>query len=611
MHANAFAVLQVDEVKGDKNPVDNPSGAEDSQGTPPASEVKKGKELKFSPRPNRKVISKNNLSWEAWYANYKERMRAAKQIKETFYSFKLGDQGSPLRFECLNWDVEDNDIDESMAAHMGVATESIGRAWASLCSGKAALRRAPIKEEPTVEKEESLVSPEKEEPKTKGNKEEPFSRIKNRGYNSDSGTETDLEESPVFSCYIGAERLSGICNDTRGPAPYISVRVAAISTEEETLTTGTVETTKQKIVVKSWKTEVTTELVAKPLLFKGTYNKTAVRILYDPGSGAQVMSKSFAEGFKIPTVPLETKINLRYPNGGTGVTDKRSGAGSVSIQGVTFQETFLINPYDIPGVDLILGLSFQNRVRSEIRYPSEEEEEKGMPAYISFPTGERIYPETWIGADPVDCAFITAQEMHNFLKQEMKINKTLDDVQVYAVSVQKAMQLAGLIPIPDAEDAEPEPEKYRALREKYKHIFATDVPIEEILQRKSAVYHKIPLKEGVVPAKSRPIPLSAPMLEIAKELIADAVRLGLIEPGDPKSAWGAPIIILRKGGNRPGIKNCWRMVTDFRALNEATKKSTWTPPAIKDIMDDLVQCSIFSITDCTGGFYQLLDGSRG
>ena len=86
-------------MKGDKNPVDNPSGAEDSQGTPPASEVKKGKELKFSPRPNRKVISKNNLSWEAWYADYKERMRAAKQIKETFYSFKLGDQGSPLRFE--------------------------------------------------------------------------------------------------------------------------------------------------------------------------------------------------------------------------------------------------------------------------------------------------------------------------------------------------------------------------------------------------------------------------------------------------------------------------------------------------------------------------------
>ena len=119
------------------------------------------------------------------------------------------------------------------------------------------------------------------------------------------------------------------------------------------------------------------------------------------------------------------------------------------------------------------------------------------------------------------------------------------------------------------------------------------------------MYHKIPLKEGTVPAKSRPIPLSAPMLEIARELIADAVRLGLIEPGDPKSAWGAPIIILRKGGNRPGIKNCWRMVTDFRALNEATKKSTWTPPAIRDIMDDLVQCSIFSITDCTGGFYQL------
>jgi hypothetical protein len=86
--------------------------------------------------------------------------------------------------------------------------------------------------------------------------------------------------------------------------------------------------------------------------------------------------------------------------------------------------------------------------------------------------------------------------MHDFLKKEMKMNKTLDDIQVYAVSVQKAMQMAGLIPIPAADDAEPEPEKYRVLREKYAHIFATDVPIEEILKRKSAVYHKIPLKEA-------------------------------------------------------------------------------------------------------------------
>ena len=315
------------------------------------------------------------------------------------------------------------------------------------------------------------------------------------------------------------------------------------------------------------------------------------------------MSKSFAEGLQVSTLPLPSPIRLRYPDGKSGITKDRSSPGTVRIQGVTFQETFMVNPYDIPGVDLILGLSFQNRVQSEIRYPKRNK--KAHSPYVSFPTGERIYPENWTGPEAVDCAYLSAEELHRFIQQEYTTNKTLDDLQIYAVSVQKAMQMAGQIPILET-DTEPEHPDIVKLREKYSHIFASDVPIEEILKRKTEVYHKIPLKEGTEPVKIRPIPMSAPMLEIARELIADAVRLGLIEPGDPKSAWGAPIIILRKGGNRPGIKNAWRMVTDFRALNQATKKSTWTPPAIRDILlDDLVQCKYFSITDCTGGFYQL------
>ena len=60
--------------------------------------------------------------------------------------------------------------------------------------------------------------------------------------------------------------------DSRGPAPYISVRVAAITTVVDDITT------KQTINVKSWKDEVTTELVAKPLLFGGTYNNTPYMI---------------------------------------------------------------------------------------------------------------------------------------------------------------------------------------------------------------------------------------------------------------------------------------------------------------------------------------------
>ena len=174
-----------------------------------------------------------------------ERMRASRQLKETFYSYKLGDEGSPLRFECLNWDGEDNDKDESLISHVGVGMESVERAWVAMCTGKAAVKRVVSKVE-LVQNKVSVKTPageptvtdlqegqhlsgkaEAESPPTE--ESVPQGRNNYKGYNSDSGTETDLEESPVFSCYVGAERLSGICNDTRGPLPYISVRVAAIS----------------------------------------------------------------------------------------------------------------------------------------------------------------------------------------------------------------------------------------------------------------------------------------------------------------------------------------------------------------------------------------------
>ena len=99
--------------------------------------------------------------------------------------------------------------------------------------------------------------------------------------------------------------------------------------------------------------------------------------------------------------------------------------------------------------------------------------------------------------------------------------------------------------------------------------------------------------------------MSAPMLEIAKELLRDHLELGIIEEAPKNCPWGAPVILLRKGGNRPGIKNQWRLVTDYRGLNKLTVEQTYTPPNIRDVLDDLKNCKYFSKSDCVGGFYQM------
>ena len=61
-------------------------------------------------------------------------------------------------------------------------------------------------------------------------------------------------------------------------------------------------------------------------------------------------------------------------------------------------------------------------------------------------------------------------------------------------------------------------------------------------------------------------------------------------------------MLLRKGGNRTGVTNQWRIVTDYRGLNAVTKKSTYTPPAIRKVLDDLVHNKVFSKSDNVGGF---------
>ena len=285
--------------------------------------------MHFSPRPVRKPFSagkkkKDEVPFGEWYAAYKERVRkAATTLRETFYSFILGEKGSPLSFECLHWDGKEKECaDEIAMAHVGVATESVDRAWVTLVTGKSAIRRES-QIGPSVDKKVS-TPPEGRRPD--GGSDPPTVKEKGKDYRIYNDSEAEIESSSLFAYYVGAERLSGILKeDSRGPAPYISVRVAAITTVVDDITT------KQNINVKTWKDEVTTEMVAKPLLFAGTYNNTPVRVLYDPGSGAQIMSKSFAEGLRVSTLPIPSPIRLRYPDGQSGMTRDRSSPGTIRI----------------------------------------------------------------------------------------------------------------------------------------------------------------------------------------------------------------------------------------------------------------------------------------
>ena len=172
------------------------------------------------------------------------------------------------------------------------------------------------------------------------------------------------------------------------------------------------------------------------MIFCGVFNGIQANILYDQGSGTQIMSKGFAEANNIATRKLDPPYRLRYGNNNTSLTDKETIEGTIGIGNVRFKETFFVNPHNLPGIDLILGKSFMDRVKSETRYP----EGNGLirKSYVRFPSGECIYTrDNLLGGTEIDIQYIDSGEAYNFLRKEQKLNGDLGDIEFYKISVQK------------------------------------------------------------------------------------------------------------------------------------------------------------------------------
>ena len=373
----------------------------------------------------------------------------------------------------------------------------------------------------------------------------------------------------------------------------------------------------------AWKFKSTRgdERIVQTLVFTGNIRSVDTnspphksKILYDPGSGTQIMSPSFAKSMGILPVKMERKVYMKFGNNTRGESQDATPVLRVTIQNVSFVEEFIVAPQDIPGIDIILGLSFQNRVKSETRYTTKEK----MP-YVLFSSGERIYTDAMMAdtkwdENTADVRYMACDEAYKFLKKNMPtttarkkigVNKWEDDTDVFLVSVHKQMELDGLLPSAPKKEAFTHPDIQKLLN---KHdIMRTEVPVQDITNRPElqSAFHKLTLKPDSKPFRLRARPLSAEQMVVAQEIIQDAMHLGLMLEAPRGTLWGAPIMVIRKGGNRPGVKNQWRIVTDYRGLNKLTEEGKYAPPVIRELLERLVGKKFFSKSDNVGGFYQL------
>jgi len=71
------------------------------------------------------------------------------------------------------------------------------------------------------------------------------------------------------------------------------------------------------------------------------------------------------------------------------------------------------------------------------------------------------------------------------------------------------------------------------------------------------------------------------------------------------SAWNSPILVVPKKQYSSG-KRKWRVLVDFRKLNDVTVVDSFPIPVISDVLDSLGKSNKFSTVDCTSGFGRFL-----
>ena len=80
------------------------------------------------------------------------------------------------------------------------------------------------------------------------------------------------------------------------------------------------------------------------------------------------------------------------------------------------------------------------------------------------------------------------------------------------------------------------------------------------------------------------------------------LKQGIIRPSF--SPWSSPVWVVPKKMDASGTQK-WRIVIDYRKLNEVTVKDRYPLPNITDLLDQLGKCKYFSTIDLCSGFHQI------
>ena len=124
---------------------------------------------------------------------------------------------------------------------------------------------------------------------------------------------------------------------------------------------------------------------------------------------------------------------------------------------------------------------------------------------------------------------------------------------------------------------------------------------EEPLTFTHLVQHKIHTKDEI-PRNTRPYRFLPAQKEEIERVITKMKTEGAIQ--NTKSPDNSPLLIIPKKSDHTG-KRKWRIVMDFRLLNEKTIVDAYPLLNISEILDHLGRAQYFSLFDLASGFHQI------
>lgn len=124
---------------------------------------------------------------------------------------------------------------------------------------------------------------------------------------------------------------------------------------------------------------------------------------------------------------------------------------------------------------------------------------------------------------------------------------------------------------------------------------------EEKLNYTSVLKHRIPTVNEI-PIHTRQYRFPVVHKDEINRQVNELLEQGIIKPS--KSPYNTPVWIVPKKSDSKGNKR-WRMVLDFRDLNDKTIGDAYPLPNITEILDQLGGAKYFSVFDLASGFHQI------